>query len=714
MTNKRYLDSLWAFVLATLLSFGGTGCILSGFNFPDVHLGVMFGVCVLSSLVWAIAARFHLGIPVVSILSTIFFIFPNVHTIMESEKVLVHKITLGLHNGYGWGVLSWENMSRDATAQEMLLLIACIVSLLVAWTVVRQKKATLATIVAFLPLGVCMMLTDTVPDTDYLILMLLGLILLALTNPLRRVNPQQANRATAMLLVPLLLVTIVFFQIVPRDNYQPNQGAFDRFNQWLEENPFWQQLVGNGPSWFMGDSGANEISLDDLGDKMESDKTAFHVTAAKSGYLYLRGRAYDTYDGKSWTASEVSSGIDKGWGTVFGSAPKVTVRMLHSRGFYYFPGDSGPTGKSRYFENGMLPNPDQETTYEFYWGTPLKNAKIEDEVRQQCLQLPEETAAWAKKALEEYPSGNLLVKTSNQAYRIARAVCESARYSLDPSAMPEGEQDFAQWFYTEAEFGYCIHFATTATVLLRAAGIPARYVTGYALEVPAGQEVEVSQSKAHAWVEYFTYHTGWQILDATPGYNNSLTDPTVPTEETTEPTVETTAPTEETTEPTVETTEATTEPTVETSAPTESTQATTQPVESTGNTPTAPTSDLQEQSSPVPGIITAVLLWTMGICAAVWGQYLLRIRIRRWYGSRGNANEQALARWKSARIRSRIFRQKPPAQLHELAEKAKYSQHTLTAEELGQFDRYMTDLAAALQEKPWLLRWLLRLTLAIE
>ena len=43
---------------------------------------------------------------------------------------------------------------------------------------------------------------------------------------------------------------------------------------------------------------------------------------------------------------------------------------------------------------------------------------------------------------------------------------------------PEGA-DFATWFLQEAKSGYCVHFATTGTVLLRALGIPARYAEGY-------------------------------------------------------------------------------------------------------------------------------------------------------------------------------------------------------------------------------------------
>ena len=55
-------------------------------------------------------------------------------------------------------------------------------------------------------------------------------------------------------------------------------------------------------------------------------------------------------------------------------------------------------------------------------------------------------------------------------------------------------EDFAIWFLTEADTGYCIHFATAAVVLLRAAGIPARYVDGYVVNTQKDVPVEIIES----------------------------------------------------------------------------------------------------------------------------------------------------------------------------------------------------------------------------
>ena len=695
MKNKRWGDVFWAFVLASTLSFAGVGCVTSGFALKNIDIVALLLVSLGGSLVWAVASRYRYGALIAAAVMEIIWLLPNASTVIESEKVLLYQISRALNLGYGWPVLYWDRVTPDVTAQPALVLIVLLVSLAVAWTVMRQKKATVAAIVAFLPMMVCLILTDTVPDNDYLMLMLGGLVLLALTNPLRCMNARQANRATAVLLIPVLLATMGLFAVVPREDYTPNQSAFEKLEQWLEDSALWQWLTGSGPSWSMGDSGADEVSLDTLGGKSDSDQTAFYVTSTKAGYLYLRGRGYDTYDGKHWTASEASTTVDNGWGPVYSNAAKVTVRMEHAREFYYFPGETGPTNSSRYFEQGMLPNTERKKEYSFYWGAPMPTREsLSGEVRQQYLQLPEETAAWAEKVLLELDVYAFSSKTGI-ANRIGRAVSDTAQYSLDPGRMPVGESDFARWFYTEAESGYCIHFATTATVLLRAAGIPARYVTGYTMKVPLGTETAVPQSRSHAWVEYYDDGVGWTILDPTPGYNDQPAPTLPPTEPTTEPTER---PTEPTSRPTVPT-EPTTQPTV--------------PSETQPTLPGRPT-PVPQKDDGFAGKLIAVLLWIVGVCAAVWGQYRLRIGIRKWYTHRGNANRQALARWRSVRIRSRIFRKKVPKKLHSLAEKAKFSQHTLTEEELGTFDSYMAKLAASLRKKPWLIRWLLRLTLAIE
>ena len=66
--------------------------------------------------------------------------------------------------------------------------------------------------------------------------------------------------------------------------------------------------------------------------------------------------------------------------------------------------------------------------------------------------------------------------------------------------------------------GYCEHYATAMVVMLRTVGIPARLVTGFLATEwnEYGGYFTVRQRDAHAWVEVYFPHSGWITMDPTP------------------------------------------------------------------------------------------------------------------------------------------------------------------------------------------------------
>ena len=121
---------------------------------------------------------------------------------------------------------------------------------------------------------------------------------------------------------------------------------------------------------------------------------------------------------------------------------------------------------------------------------------------------------------------------------IAAYLSSIAVYDPDTPAAPDGT-DFVTHFLDEGR-GYCMHFATTATLMLRSIGLPARYVSGYVADTVAGEWVDVPDYNAHAWVEVYLTGYGWQPVEVTPGYDGTFAWEKEP-EETPEPT-ETQAP----------------------------------------------------------------------------------------------------------------------------------------------------------------------------
>lgn len=81
---------------------------------------------------------------------------------------------------------------------------------------------------------------------------------------------------------------------------------------------------------------------------------------------------------------------------------------------------------------------------------------------------------------------------------------------------PLGEHAIDEFLF-ESRRGFCEHYAAAFTTLMRAAGLPARVVTGYqGGEVnPLDNYLIVRQSRAHAWAEVYLPGEGWTRVDPT-------------------------------------------------------------------------------------------------------------------------------------------------------------------------------------------------------
>lgn len=87
-------------------------------------------------------------------------------------------------------------------------------------------------------------------------------------------------------------------------------------------------------------------------------------------------------------------------------------------------------------------------------------------------------------------------------------------YTLEPPLLG---RDSVDEFLFDTRRGFCEHFASSFVFLMRAAGVPARVVTGYqGGEInPVDDYLEVRQSDAHAWAEVWIQDKGWLRVDPT-------------------------------------------------------------------------------------------------------------------------------------------------------------------------------------------------------
>lgn len=158
--------------------------------------------------------------------------------------------------------------------------------------------------------------------------------------------------------------------------------------------------------------------------------------------------------------------------------------------------------------------------------------------------------------LSEFCAGTVS-DTNWIAAKIDRLYASDFRYTTNPGRMPE-DMDFAEGFLFVRKRGFCVHFATGATLIYQLCGVDARYVEGYKIPVGAfvrqadgSYKATVTDYMAHAWCETYEETGEWRVREHTIGSSEQQPITATPTmEPTVSPTTELTA--QPTAEPTRE------------------------------------------------------------------------------------------------------------------------------------------------------------------
>jgi protein-glutamine gamma-glutamyltransferase len=296
-----------------------------------------------------------------------------------------------------------------------------------------------------------------------------------------------------------------------------------------------------GPLWglpadHMGKSGLSDrMAPGTITELSLSDSVAFRVDFAgavpQSPQLYWRGPVLTRFDGWEWTAIPRPSGHLAPPG-----AKPITYTVTlepHYKPWLFAldlpaalprvatdPG-SGPPGN----EIAMLTR-DQQLISRTLVSQPLRYEQ-QSILRDAYPQTDDAQAAAETAEALRLPPGNPRTHALARELRdgavddrgFVRAVLMYFRnepfvYTLSPGEL--FEHDVIDGFLFDSKRGFCEHYASAFVVLLRAAGVPARVVTGYqGGEInPSGGYMIVRQSDAHAWAEALI-DGQWQRYDPT-------------------------------------------------------------------------------------------------------------------------------------------------------------------------------------------------------
>ena len=283
-----------------------------------------------------------------------------------------------------------------------------------------------------------------------------------------------------------------------------------------------------GPLWGMPQDAYSSSGLDD---KMSpgsvsrlslSDAVAFRVVfngkPPKREQMYWRGPVLWEFDGQTWVPGKTGrtkrpqlDSLDspseyvvtlephnKTWLFVLEMPVQLSIpaRLTHD---FQVQQESAVTSRLRYNARSQLGY----------------RANLEEEPRQlqRALSLPAGLNPRAQRLAAEWRA----TQTSDE--EMVRAALgyfnrEKFQYTLEPRLLGMHSVDD---FLFETREGFCEHYSSSFVFLMRAAGIPARVVTGYQggeLNELGGYYI-IRQSDAHAWAEVWLKGRGWVRIDPT-------------------------------------------------------------------------------------------------------------------------------------------------------------------------------------------------------
>jgi protein-glutamine gamma-glutamyltransferase len=284
-----------------------------------------------------------------------------------------------------------------------------------------------------------------------------------------------------------------------------------------------------GPLWGMpqdaysGVTGLSEtMSPGSISALSLSDAIAFRVKFQTEpplrALLYWRGPVLSDFDGLAWRAALPQ--LRRNMSIEASGAPvdyEVTLEP-HNRNWMFaleMPARLPPSGRltSEYLVISLTPIRSR-MRYEMRSFPQFQAASGgSPEDLASTLRLPRgfnpRSLALAREWRDSLPDNSAIVRRAIEFFRSSRF-----EYTLQPPALGRNSVDE---FLFDTKQGFCEHFASSFVFLMRAAGVPARVVTGYqgGDTNPVDGYMVVRQADAHAWAEVWLAGNGWTRVDPT-------------------------------------------------------------------------------------------------------------------------------------------------------------------------------------------------------
>jgi transglutaminase-like putative cysteine protease len=407
----------------------------------------------------------------------------------------------------GFGILAHYRTIAGRDAGVALLLAMSSLKFLESKT---QRDATLMVFLAYFLVATNFLYTQTIPTALYMMVttVVITAALITLNQKGRVLSVVTRLKLAGIIIAQSVPVMLILFILVPRI-----------------PGPIW----GLTDQSKLGVTGlSEEMTPGAISDLIRSSDVAFRVRfvgqVPSQKRLYWRGPVLWSYDGRTWTGRREAR-ANRSDMAAFGDAYTYIV-ILEPHNHRWLYALDVPTDLSRrasLSQDYQLVTSKPVTDMLMYRATSqldyVIGAAEDDRALEMALAWPAgfnpRTKALGEDLRERYQDPARIVEAALQFFREQEFV-----YTLRPPLLGRDAMDE---FLFESRQGFCEHYASAFVLLMRAAGVPARVVTGYqgGESNPMGNYLIVRQSDAHAWAEVWMPQTGWTRVDPTAAVSPS-------------------------------------------------------------------------------------------------------------------------------------------------------------------------------------------------
>ncbi len=259
----------------------------------------------------------------------------------------------------------------------------------------------------------------------------------------------------------------------------------------------------------------------------EEPVVLFVIKSESTGLVYLKEGSYGNYTGSGWLEANEYSKLLLDYASAYylnamaasnANLSSSSILIDSKQGIYVIPYYAIASGHVQVSDTVVTG--DASSPYTVYYYPEIDGAYLNDSllsyeaeyrkfVYDNYLSIDDETRTCMNKIIQQERL------SANDIEAVANYIMNAATYDLKYDRALDSESNVVKAFLEKYKSGICQHYASAATMLFRAPGVPARYTVGYVGNAKAGIETEITSSQAHAWVEIYLDGIGWVQVEVT-------------------------------------------------------------------------------------------------------------------------------------------------------------------------------------------------------